>query len=184
LAFLPVDPSEKVESPSDAHTAAHGACPSLETLRLAIEIFESSELFSVSYSYESENLRYKIKLSKGQAPSQGAQPGVVYQPAAHYPSSPDAKESAPLPAVAPAEDTRYWVTAPMVGTVYLAPKPGDPTFVKVGDQIAQGQALLIIEAMKVMNTIKSPISGRVQEILIQDASPTEYGQKLIAVMPS
>jgi acetyl-CoA carboxylase biotin carboxyl carrier protein len=73
------------------------------------------------------------------------------------------------------------VRSPMVGTVYLASEPNAPSFINVGDQVAQGQTLLIIEAMKVMNQIPSPRAGRVTRILVENGSPVEYGQALIVL---
>ncbi|HEV8026598.1 MAG TPA: acetyl-CoA carboxylase biotin carboxyl carrier protein subunit [Stellaceae bacterium] len=73
------------------------------------------------------------------------------------------------------------VKAPMVGTAYLSPQPGAPAFVKVGDSVREGESLLIIEAMKVMNQIPSPRAGRVAQILVADGAPVEYGQALIVL---
>ena len=71
------------------------------------------------------------------------------------------------------------VTSPMVGTVYLAPQPGDPPFVQPGDSVSAGDTLLIIEAMKVMNPIQAPRSGTVKEILVDDSQPVEFGHPLV-----
>ena len=71
------------------------------------------------------------------------------------------------------------VTSPMVGTAYLSPQPGAPAFVRVGDTVAAGQPLLIVEAMKVMNQIRSTKAGRVARILIEDTAPVEFGQVLV-----
>ena len=73
------------------------------------------------------------------------------------------------------------VKAPMVGTAYLQPQPDSAPFIKVGDNVREGQTLLIIEAMKVMNQIPSPRSGRVAQILIADGAPVEYGQPLVVL---
>jgi acetyl-CoA carboxylase biotin carboxyl carrier protein len=73
------------------------------------------------------------------------------------------------------------VTSPMVGTVYLAAEPGAPSFVKVGDQVREGQTLLIIEAMKVMNPIRAPRAGAVTQILVTNGAPVEYGEPLLVV---
>ena len=73
------------------------------------------------------------------------------------------------------------VKAPMVGTAYLAPQPGDPPFVRLGDSVAEGQPLLIIEAMKVMNEIRAHRPGRVAQILVADAQPVEFDQPLVIV---
>jgi acetyl-CoA carboxylase biotin carboxyl carrier protein len=73
------------------------------------------------------------------------------------------------------------LTAPMVGTAYLAPEPGAAPFVRVGDTVVVGQTLLIIEAMKVMNEIRSPRAGRVVRIFVADAEPVEYGAALMLI---
>jgi acetyl-CoA carboxylase biotin carboxyl carrier protein len=73
------------------------------------------------------------------------------------------------------------VASPMVGTVYLAPEPGKPPFVKKGDTVKEGDTLLIIEAMKVMNPIKAPASGTIADILVGDSKPVEFGETLIVI---
>ncbi len=73
------------------------------------------------------------------------------------------------------------VTSPMVGTVYIAPEPGAAPFVAVGDKVIEGQTLLIVEAMKVMNQIPSPRAGTVTRILVRDRQPVEFGEPLIIV---
>lgn len=76
------------------------------------------------------------------------------------------------------------VSSPMVGTVYTSPKPGEPPFVQVGDTIEKGQVVLIVEAMKLMNPIKAPLSGKISKICIQNASPVEYDDVLFYISPS
>ncbi|MEC7654873.1 MAG: acetyl-CoA carboxylase biotin carboxyl carrier protein [Pseudomonadota bacterium] len=88
-----------------------------------------------------------------------------------------AADAAPLPAAVDADA----VTSPMVGTVYLAPQPGDPPFVQPGDTVAQGQTLVIIEAMKVMNPIQAPRAGTVKAIMVDDAQPVEFGDPLVVL---
>ena len=73
------------------------------------------------------------------------------------------------------------VKSPMVGTAYLAPEPGKPHFVAVGDKVTAGQTLLIIEAMKTFNPIKAAKAGTVTQILIEDKQPVEFGQPLMIV---
>ena len=73
------------------------------------------------------------------------------------------------------------VKAPMVGTAYLAPQPGAPPFVHLGDVVTEGQPLLIIEAMKVMNQIRAHRPGRVAQIVVEDAQPVEYGAALMLI---
>jgi acetyl-CoA carboxylase biotin carboxyl carrier protein len=73
------------------------------------------------------------------------------------------------------------VHAPMVGTVYLTPEPGAPPFAAVGAEVREGQTLLIIEAMKVMNPIRAPRGGRVTQVLVSNGDPVEYGELLLII---
>lgn len=73
------------------------------------------------------------------------------------------------------------VTSPMVGTVYTAPEPGKPPFVKAGDSVREGDTLLIVEAMKTMNPILAPRAGTIAEIVVRDAQPVEFGQVLLVL---
>ncbi len=91
---------------------------------------------------------------------------------------PPATPASTAPA-ASAEEEGTPVTAPMVGTVYLQPEPGAPPFVRPGDAVEEGQTLLIIEAMKVMNPIRAPRAGRVLRILVENAQPVEFGEPLV-----
>jgi len=93
-----------------------------------------------------------------------------------------AVEAAPVPApCAPAEVHPGAVQAPMVGTVYLTPEPGAAPFVTVGDEVREGQTLLIIEAMKVMNPIRAPRSGRITRVVVSNGDPVEYGELLMII---
>ena len=69
----------------------------------------------------------------------------------------------------------------MVGTVYLSPEPGAAEFVKIGDQVAEGQTVMIVEAMKTMNHIPAPKAGTVKRILVEDGAPVEFGAPLMVV---
>jgi acetyl-CoA carboxylase biotin carboxyl carrier protein len=82
---------------------------------------------------------------------------------------------------APPEEHPGAVRAPMVGTVYLTPEPGAQPFVTVGSDVREGQTLLIIEAMKVMNPIRAPRSGRIAKLLVANGDPVEYGELLLII---
>lgn len=81
-------------------------------------------------------------------------------------------------------DAKGVVASPMVGTVYVAPEPGKPPFVQIGDAVREGDTLLIVEAMKTMNPIPAPHAGVVKEICVADAQPVEFGQALMIVSPA
>ncbi len=90
----------------------------------------------------------------------------------------------PAPASpAVAEEELHTVKSPIVGTFYEAPGPGTLPFVKPGDQVAAGQVLCIIEAMKLMNEIEADASGEVVKVLVNNGQPVEYGQPLFAIRP-
>jgi acetyl-CoA carboxylase biotin carboxyl carrier protein len=106
-----------------------------------------------------------------------APPAQAGQPAAAAPAS----ASAAPPAAA--EEELHTVKSPIVGTFYEAPGPGALPFVKPGDQVAAGQVLCIIEAMKLMNEIEADASGEVVKVLVNNGQPVEYGQPLFAIRP-
>lgn len=120
----------------------------------------------------------KLRLSRG-APVAVAAP--VYAPAPVAAAAP-AAEAASIVA-APAGDAAHpgAVKSPMVGTAYLSPEPGKPVFVSVGDKVAAGQTLLIIEAMKTFNPIKAPKAGVLARIVVENAQPVEFGEVLMVI---
>jgi acetyl-CoA carboxylase biotin carboxyl carrier protein len=89
--------------------------------------------------------------------------------------------AAALPAVESSAAHPGAVTSPMVGVAFLAPEPGAPNFVSVGQQVSVGQTLLLIEAMKTFNQIKATRAGTVTKIIVQNSSPVEYGEALMIV---
>ena len=118
----------------------------------------------------------KIRVARAAAPVAAAYPSAPVAPAAPAPAS-----SAPAPQADASSEMADAVTSPMVGTVYLAPEPGAANFVKVGDKVSEGDTLLIVEAMKVMNPIPADRSGTVKAVLVDNAQPVEFGQPLVAI---
>ena len=96
----------------------------------------------------------------------------------------EAPASAPPPAATASRTDLQDITAPMVGTFYRAPAPGEDAFVEVGNSINVGQTVCILEAMKLMNELESEISGEVVEILVDNGTPVEFGQVLMRVRPA
>ena len=94
-----------------------------------------------------------------------------------------AAPSTPPPSVPGSRSDLVEVTAPMVGTFYRAPGPEEPPFVEVGSRIGVGQAVCILEAMKLMNELESEVSGEVIEILVENGTPVEFGQVLMRLKP-
>ena len=127
---------------------------------------------------EQDDLRIRVSRAGNtqyiQAPM--AAPAFAAAPAPIAAAAPAAAAPA-----APARNPANTVSAPMVGTVYMAPAPGARPFIELGATVKEGQTLIIIEAMKTMNQIPSPKSGKVTEILVEDGSPVEYGQALVVI---
>lgn len=99
-------------------------------------------------------------------------------PAAAAPAALAAPSPAPADAAA---DEAGAVPSPMVGTIYLSPQPGADPFIKVGDAVSEGQTVLIVEAMKVMNQIPAPRAGTVKRIAVEDGQPVEFGETLVVI---
>lgn len=125
---------------------------------------------------EQEDMR--IRVSRERAPQYIQAPVPVAQPA-FAATAPATASVAATPTTT--RDPANVVTAPMVGTCYMAPAPGARPFIEVGATVKEGQTLLIIEAMKTMNQIPSPRSGVVKEILVDDGRPVEYGEAMIVL---
>ncbi len=144
------------------------------------ELLNKNELteLSVKREYaEDDSLEVRVVKQANIVTTQVAAAPVAYAAAA--PAAPAAL-AAPTTVDDPAQHPGA-VTSPMVGTVYLAAEPGATPFVTVGAQVAEGQTVLIIEAMKTMNQIPAPRAGVVKRIVIEDGSPVEYGAPLMII---
>jgi acetyl-CoA carboxylase biotin carboxyl carrier protein len=148
-------------------------------VRKLADILRETELSEIEV--EQGDLKIRVARQLTAAPA-----AVSYVPApqAAAPVAATPVAAAPVPAAAhdsaPAAAPKDAIKSPMVGTVYLAPKPDADNFVKVGDKVKAGQTLLIIEAMKTMNPIPSPRDGVVSQILVSNAQPVEFGEALVA----
>lgn len=127
---------------------------------------------------EEEGTRIAVRMP-GAAPA--AAPAAAAAPAVAAAAAPAAAPAAPAAAEPERPANWYAVKAPMVGTFYAAPAPGEPAFVKVGDEVAANQTLCIVEAMKLMNEITAEEMGTVREICVKDADPVEFGTVLFYI---
>ena len=135
-----------------------------------IRVFEESGLHKMELEVDD----MKIKMEKGAAADSRAAHMEPLPPVA-------APQTAPLPAAEVKKAAGTWVKAPLVGTYYNARSQGGTPFVEIGQQVKKGDVLCIIEAMKVMNEIPSPMDGIVQEILITNEAMVEFDQELIRI---
>lgn len=141
-----------------------------ELVRKLADLLQETGLSEIEYEVNN----HRIRVAKAAAVTSYAAPPVV-------PATPCAPHKPATPGGGPEAIPAGAVTAPMVGTVYVAGEPGAPPFVKVGDEVREGQTLLIIEAMKVMNPLAAPRAGTIKEILISDGQPVEYGEPLMVI---
>ncbi|CUX82412.1 MAG: acetyl-CoA carboxylase biotin carboxyl carrier protein AccB [Roseibaca calidilacus] len=148
-------------------------------IKALAELLNANDLTEVNVKREyGENDSLNVRVSKQMMQAAPAQAAPVTQATLPAPAPQAAEE--PSPSGNPADHPGA-VTSPMVGTIYLAPEPGASNFVSVGAQVAEGDTLLIIEAMKTMNHIPAPRAGVVKRILVGDASPVEFGAPLMII---
>ena len=145
-----------------------------DLIRQLADLLTEKDLSEIEVEDGDRRVVVKRKLSAAPAPSPAAPPQLPAPP----PPPP------PAPAAEIALDAAAHpgaVKSPMVGTVFLSPEPGADAFVSAGAAIQQGDTLLIIEAMKVMNPIAAPRSGTVKQVLVQDSQPVEFDQPLVII---
>jgi acetyl-CoA carboxylase biotin carboxyl carrier protein len=146
------------------------------------------------FELERSGTRLRLKRDMARSPDPSVLPPgpvISYAPIAApvpvatlpSPPAPPALEAVSAPAAPETEEILHIVKSPIVGTFYEAASPGKPAFVKVGDTVAAGQALCIIEAMKLMNEIESDVAGEIVKRLVANGQPVEYGQPLFAIRP-
>jgi len=146
----------------------------IRKIKKLIDLIEESDIAEIEISEGEESVR--ISRYSSVAPAQYTAPVAAPAPVA-------VSASAPVAAAAPAEEkiSGHVVKSPMVGTFYRSASPGSPAFVEVGQSVTAGQTLCIIEAMKILNQIEADKSGKVKQILVENAHPVEYGQPLFVI---
>lgn len=156
-----------------------------QEIRALIELIAKSSFTT----FELERDGFKIKLIKGEGPPAlvVAEPpvaiprGPVHEPAGTPTPQPEPPVEPPV--ARPAAPLLHELHSPIVGTFYRAAGPDSVPFVEIGSRVKKGQAICIVEAMKVMNEIESEIDGEVVEILVTNAHPVEYGEVLLRLRP-
>lgn len=151
-----------------------------ELIRELANILNDTDLSEIEV--EQEDLRIRVSRAAPAPATVYAAAPATYAPAPAPAAAPAmAAPAAPAAAAAPARNPANTVSSPMVGTVYLSPAPGARPFIEVGATVKEGQTILIVEAMKTMNQIPAPKSGKVVEIVVNDAQPVEYGEALVVI---
>lgn len=150
--------------------------------RLA-EILDKTNLTGIEY--EDESCRIKLSREVTGATVIAAPSAAPVPPPAPIAAAPVAAPSAPAPTT-PVGNEDYSkhpgsVKSPMVGVVYLSSDPNSPNYVKVGDTVAEGDTVCLIEAMKTYNPVKAHKGGRVSKILVESGDPVEYGEPLVVI---
>lgn len=151
-----------------------------EAIRALAQILRDTDLTEIELVEKDSRIRVARKPPPAAAPAPMSWPlGVAHGAVMHAEATP----AAVVPVVEAVPDAKHpgLVTSPMVGVAYLASEPGQPPFVTLGAKVAQGQTLLLIEAMKTFNQIKAPRAGTVTRILIEPGTPVEYGEPLMIV---
>lgn len=145
-----------------------------DLIREIAEVLDETGLSEIEYE---ENDR-RIRLVKHSLDYTYAPQPVSYGAQVQVPAAAATSAAAPIVATEKAEDC---LKSPMVGTVYLAAEPGAQPFVTVGQTVSQGQTVLIVEAMKVMNAIKAHKAGTIRRIDVSNGQPVEYNQTLVVI---
>lgn len=148
-------------------------------IKALAELLNANDLTELQVKREyGEDDSLEVRVVKQATVVQAAPVTYAAAPSAAAPAAP------PAPMAAASEDPSQHpgaVTSPMVGTTYMAAEPGATPFVTVGAQVAAGDTILIIEAMKTMNHIPAPTSGTVKRILVADGTPVEFGAPLMII---
>ncbi|CAI8326193.1 acetyl-CoA carboxylase biotin carboxyl carrier protein [Porticoccaceae bacterium] len=149
----------------------------IRKVKKLIELLEESNINELEITEGEESVR----ISRGGPIAYAAAP-VAMAPAVAAPAAVAAAPAAAAPTAAADELSGHVVRSPMVGSYYSSPAPGSPTFVKVGQTVAPGDVLCIIEAMKMMNQIEADKAGTIGAILLEDGEPVEFDQPMFTIV--
>ena len=150
----------------------------IKDIKRIVELMKNNDLNEFSM----KDNDFELVLKRGGQEVVYAAAPVAPAPMAPAPAAP-APVGAEVPAVADTDDGLVEVPSPIVGTFYCKPAPDADVFVKVGDEVSEDTVVCIVEAMKVMNEIKAEVKGVIKKVLVDDASPVQYGQPLFLVEP-
>lgn len=159
----------------------------IDKIRQLVEMMVTNELVEISLRDGEE----EVNLRRPSAPGCGVTvepglPSVIQSPLPGAVPQPASTQAPPTtePVKADSDDDLVAINSPMVGTFYSATDPESPPFVKVGQQLSVGTVVCIVEAMKVFNELKSEVAGTLEQILVKNSQPLEYGQPMFLVRPA
>ncbi len=167
-----------------AASGSEGGSFTMQEVKALVQAIEGTDVTSLVWARGDQ----KVVIRRGQQ-SPPVTPFVAHAAPVAAPAPAPAAAPAPMAAPAapkaekPAEKPGTLVTSPFVGTFYRAPSPDSQPYVDVGSKVKKGQVLCIVEAMKLMNEIEAEVEGKVAEILVQNATPVEFGQPLFRIEP-
>ncbi|MBM4152393.1 MAG: acetyl-CoA carboxylase biotin carboxyl carrier protein [Kiritimatiellaceae bacterium] len=155
----------------------------LKEIKKIVEMMTENNL--AEFLLEEEAFTLQLKRGVAGAVQVAAAPQIITAPVAMAPAAAPASTTS-APSAAPADDTAglLQIKSPMVGTFYRSPSPDSDSFVQVGQDVAADTVVCIIEAMKVMNEIQSEVKGKIKKIMVDNATPVQFGQVLFLVEPA
>ncbi len=158
----------------------------IKNIKKIIDLMKANDL--CEFEMEEEGLRIAIKRRNGGEPqvvlSHAASPAIVMAPAAAAVAPASATAPGTAAAAGAAESKLLEIKSPIVGTFYRSPSPDAEPYVSIGQDVDQDTVVCIVEAMKVMNEIKAEVKGVIRKILVDNATPVQFGQTLFLVEPS
>ncbi len=143
----------------------------LDQLRDLIRLLDEGNLTEIEVEQDDDRIRVR------------REPAPVFASDAHALPNEPARPTRPIPPASESEDDGIYVTSPFVGTFYRSPDPDGEAFVDIGDEVAPGTVLCIVEAMKLMNEIEAEVSGTVVEVLVDNGKAVEFGDRLFRIEP-
>ena len=159
----------------------------IKQIQELVKLINKTNIGEITIEEEGVKITIKQKKDPVQHITTGGQLAPSYSSPLPTPLTPPANTPAPTPvapvAEVPKTDNYITIKSPMIGTFYRQSGPGKPVLISVGDEVAPGTVVCIIEAMKLFNEIESEIKGKIVKVLVEDASPVEYDQPLFLVEP-
>jgi acetyl-CoA carboxylase biotin carboxyl carrier protein len=158
----------------------------LDEIRLLLELMREHDVAELELDRGTTKLRLRKATGGGWTSNVALPPSAFPLPGASGPASPAAPSGPTVPVLTAADEDidLAVVKSPIVGTFFASPEPGAKPFVEVGQTVRKGQALCIIEAMKLMNEIDAECDGEIVKVFVESGQPVQYGERLFAIRPA